>query len=166
MFKERYTKYIRFLDVIDLKYLGTKMAIWVFSAIISLSPIAFDTIIEFSKQDNIILSLSTIYNYILSSTNTVYSLVTLLAMALADALCGVFMDGKESKAWTFIYCLIHISTIVIGVLLYASCKIVKVGFDNMKRTNQVCFSFVFIISLLSYVNISISTKKREKTIHE
>lgn len=147
---------------IDFVYLATKIGIWFFSAMISILPIVFMGIIELPKQDGDILKLSTLYNYILGSTDTIYTLVTMLTIVLADVLCGVFVDGKESKGLLLFCCLTHIITIISGILLYALYKTENVDCDTMIRINKVGFKIVFILSLVSYVNISTSKQRKGK----
>ncbi|MDE7267275.1 MAG: hypothetical protein K2N89_07415 [Lachnospiraceae bacterium] len=158
MFEKWYTKGKKLCDRIDFKYLFTKIGIWIFSAVVSLIPAAFSGVEDLPEQGSITVNLSTIGDGILGSTNTIYSLVTLTAMAFSDVLCGLCIDKRKRKGVIVLYSLVQVFLIMVGMQLYALYQKAEVNCENMKNINKVFFLFVFIICLLSYINISTSKR--------
>lgn len=144
----------------DFKFLKTKIGIWVFSALISIAPIAFMGIKDLSNQKQV-LNISKIYDYVISSADIIYSLVTLSTIVLADVLCDIIMEKKENPGMIFLYCLAHIATIVFGVLIYALYKMNEINATNMKAINVGSLYFILILSLLSYLNLATAKIKGE-----
>lgn len=153
---------LKFLNYIDFKYFSTKLGIWIFSALISIAPIVYLEFKELLKKDNFILNLTVILNSVLYSTDLIYSLVTLSTIVLSDVLCNVFIEEKESKGMTYFYCLTHIVTIVFGVLLYALYKTENLKADDVIMLNKCSFIYIVLLSLLSYIHISIIKKEEEQ----
>ena len=155
------SKILSFLTYIDFKYFRTKIGIWIFSALISIAPIVYMGFKEVLKNDQINLNLSVILCCMLGSTDLIYSLVTLSTIVLSDVLSNVFIEGKESKGMTYFYCLIHIVTIVFGVLLYALYKTEDLKGVDIIVMNKWSLIYVVLLSLLSYIHISSIEKVEE-----
>lgn len=147
-------KLLSFLTYIDFKYFRTKLGIWIFSALISVAPIVYMGFKEVLKNDQINLNLSVILFSMLGSTDLIYCLVTLSTIVLSDVLCNAFIEGKESKGLTYFYCLIHIVTIVFGVLLYALYKTEDLKDGDIMVINKWSLIYIVLLSLLSYIHIS------------
>ena len=116
---------------------------------------------EVLKNDQINLNLSVILCCMLGSTDLIYSLVTLSTIVLSDVLSNVFIEGKESKGMTYFYCLIHIVTIVFGVLLYALYKTEDLKGVDIIVMNKWSLIYIVLLSLLSYIHISSIEKVEE-----
>jgi len=150
-------KEIKFLEIIDFDYLSTKIIIWLFSAVVSIAPITFMGLKRISKLD-----FTYIRDYILSSEDVIYSLVTLSTIVLADVLHDITMKHEKRSKWIFIYCLAHILMILFGTLIYAYYKTETLKSNDMMRVNKIFLWIVAILSLLSYINIAIGSINSRK----
>lgn len=155
------------LRYIDVKYLVNKIAIFVFSGLISIAPIFFVGLEELgSKTEGVSQSVDTIekvvgikelFGYIHSSTDFVYALVSLSTIVLAD----VLGSKKDEGTWKFVLGLFHILSVVFGILIYAHYKTHNVGAGTVEMLNWICFIVVLILSFLSYINLAIVEKREE-----
>ncbi len=151
-------------DIIDINCLFIKIGIWMFTALISIAPIIFIGFMELSKSDNIIFSFKTIYSYVISSDDIIYTLVTLSTMVLADVWSDIIMNKKKHGFFVLCYCLLHILAIVFCTLVYAFFKTENICYNNMVSINRIGICFVTLLSLLSYINIAINKKEiKEET---
>lgn len=153
---------LKFLTLIDFKYFRTKIEIWIFSALISIAPIIYMGVKELLKKGDSILNSTVISNSVLCSTDLVYSLVTLSTIVVSDVLCSAFIERKESKGLTYFYCLIHILTIIFGVLLYTLYKTEDFKIDDIIAMNKYSLIYIVLLSLLSYIHISSIEKVEEQ----
>lgn len=141
---------------IDIKFLVKKIAIFIFSGLIAVAPIFFVCLGQVSTQKEAFDTVQ-LLTKMESSTDVVYALVSLSTIVLAD----VLEDEKGKNTAKFISGLFHVITVVFGILIYAHYKTHNVDAYSVKMLNGFCAIVVFGLSFLSYINLSITEKRKE-----